>query len=56
MHYSVLIVDDELELSEYTSKYFNMSGVTATYVTDKESALHFFEENTARIQALNFAR
>ena len=27
MHYSVLIIDDEKELSEYTAKYFNMSGV-----------------------------
>ena len=53
MHYSVLIVDDELELSEYTSKYFNMSGVTATYVTDKESALHFFEENTCSLILLD---
>ena len=46
MHYRVLIVDDELELSEYTSKYFNMSGVSATYATDMKSALAFFEENT----------
>ena len=53
MHYSVLIVDDELELSEYTSKYFNMSGVTATFVTDKESALHFFEENTCSLILLD---
>ena len=53
MHYSVLIVDDELELSEYTSKYFNMSGVTATYVTDKDSALEFFNENTCSLILLD---
>ena len=53
MHYSVLIVDDELELSEYTSKYFNMSGVTATYVTDKQAALDFFNENTCSLILLD---
>ncbi|MBR5057741.1 MAG: response regulator transcription factor [Clostridiales bacterium] len=53
MHYSVLIVDDELELSEYTSKYFNMSGVSATYVTDKDSALEFFNENTCSLILLD---
>ena len=53
MHYSVLIVDDELELSEYTSKYFNMSGVSATYVTDKDSALEFFDENTCSLILLD---
>lgn len=53
MHYSVLIVDDEKELSEYTSKYFNMSGVSATYVTDKDSALDFFSENTCSLILLD---
>ncbi len=53
MHYSVLVVDDELELSEYTSKYFNMSGVTATYVTDKQAALDFFKENTCSLVLLD---
>ncbi len=53
MHYRVLIVDDELELSEYTSKYFNMSGVSATYATDMKSALAFFEENTCSLVLLD---
>ncbi len=53
MHYSVLVVDDELELSEYTAKYFNMSGVTATYVTDKQTALDFFKENTCSLVLLD---
>ncbi|MBR5974881.1 MAG: response regulator transcription factor [Clostridiales bacterium] len=53
MHYSVLIVDDELELSEYTSKYFNMSGVSATYVTDKQAALDFFTDNTCSLILLD---
>ncbi len=53
MHYSVLIVDDEAELSEYTARYFNMSGVSASYVLDQASALAFFEENTCSIVLLD---
>lgn len=53
MQYSVLIVDDERELSEYTSKYFNMSGVSATYVLDKKSALDFFKDNTCSLVLLD---
>ena len=46
MHYSVLIIDDEKELSEYTAKYFNMSGVTAQYALDSASALECLRDNT----------
>ena len=46
MHYSVLIIDDEKELSEYTAKYFNMSGVTAQYALDSKSALDCLRDNT----------
>ena len=53
MHVSVLIVDDEKELSEYTARYFNMSGVTATYCLDQASALKFFEGNTCSIVLLD---
>ena len=53
MHYSVLIVDDEAELSEYTARYFNMSGVSAQYVLDHASALKFFEENTCSLVLLD---
>ncbi len=53
MHYSVLIVDDEAELSEYTARYFNMSGVSAAYVLDQASALAFFEENTCSLVLLD---
>ena len=53
MHYSVLIIDDEKELSEYTAKYFNMSGVTAQYVLDQKSALEFFEENSCSLVLLD---
>ena len=53
MHYSVLIIDDEKELSEYTAKYFNMSGVTAQYVLDADSALEFFKDNTCSLILLD---
>ena len=53
MHYSVLIVDDETELSEYTARYFNMSGVSAYYVLDAESAEEFFKENTCSLVLLD---
>ena len=53
MHYSVLIVDDEAELSEYTARYFNMSGVKAAYCLDQASALKFFEENTCSLILLD---
>ena len=53
MHYSVLVVDDEIELSEYTAKYFNMSGVPTAYVTDKPSALDFFRDNTCSLILLD---
>lgn len=53
MHYSVLIVDDEPELSEYTARYFNMSGVTAAYCLDQAAALKFFEENTCSLVLLD---
>lgn len=53
MHYSVLIIDDEKELSEYTAKYFNMSGVAAQYVLDSSSAMSFFLENTCSLILLD---
>ena len=53
MHYSVLIIDDEKELSEYTARYFNMSGVTAQYVLDAKSAEDFFKENTCSLVLLD---
>ena len=53
MDYKVLVVDDEEELSEYTAKYFNMSGVSATYVLDAKSALEFFEKNTCSLVLLD---
>ena len=53
MHYSVLIIDDEKELSEYTAKYFNMSGLSARYALDSSSALEFFKDNTCSLILLD---
>ena len=53
MHCSVLIIDDEKELSEYTAKYFNMSGVTAQYVLDAASAWEFLKDNTCSLILLD---
>ena len=53
MHYSVLIIDDEKELSEYTAKYFNMSGVSAQYALDATSALEFMKDNTCSLILLD---
>lgn len=53
MHYSVLIIDDEKELSEYTAKYFNMSGVTAQYALNAASALEFLKDNTCSLILLD---
>ncbi|MBR4948024.1 MAG: response regulator transcription factor [Clostridiales bacterium] len=53
MHYSVLIIDDEKELSEYTAKYFNMSGIPAQYALDAASALEFLKDNTCSLILLD---
>ena len=53
MHYKVLVVDDEPELSEYTARYFNMSGIETAYVLDAKSALEFFKENTCSLVLLD---
>ena len=53
MHTSVLIIDDEPELSEYTAKYFSMSGVTAEYALDADSARAFLRENSCSLVLLD---
>lgn len=53
MHTSVLIIDDEPELAEYTAKFFNVSGVPAEYVLTAEAALEFFKENTCSLILLD---
>ena len=53
VHTSVFIIDDEVELTEYTAKYFNMSGVKTDYAFDAQSALDYLEENTVSLILLD---
>ncbi len=53
MHTSVLIIDDEPELAEYTAKYFNVSGVPAEYVLNADDALSFLKTNTCSLILLD---
>lgn len=53
MHTSVLVIDDEPELAEYTAKYFNMSGVAAQFVLTARDALDFLKENTCSLILLD---
>lgn len=53
MHASVFIIDDEVELAQYTAKYFNASGVKTEYACDAQSALAWLEENTVSLILLD---
>ena len=53
MRYSVLIIDDEKELAESTSEYFNMMGISSTFVLSSSEALDFFKENEAGVILLD---
>jgi len=53
MHTSVLVIDDERELAEYTAKYFNMSGIETQYVLNAQDALAFLKENTCSLLLLD---
>ncbi len=53
MRYSVLIIDDEKELAESTSEYFNMMGVSSKYVLTSADALDFFKDNEAGVILLD---
>ncbi|MDO4863132.1 MAG: response regulator transcription factor [Ruminococcus sp.] len=53
MHTSVLVIDDEPELAEYTAKYFNMSGIATEYVLSAQDALDFLRGNTCSLVLLD---
>lgn len=53
MRYSVLIIDDEKELAESTSEYFNMMGISSKYVLTSQEALDFFKDNEAGVILLD---
>ena len=49
MKYSVLIIDDEKELAESTSEYFNMMGISSKYVLTSQEALDFFKDKKEQV-------
>ena len=53
MHYNCLIVDDEKELAENTSEYFNMFDVSTEYVTETSDCLAFLEKNSVDLILLD---
>ncbi|WP_167956112.1 response regulator transcription factor [Anaerosporobacter faecicola] len=53
MHYRCLVVDDELDISQNTSEYFNMFDLKTAYVTGYEEALLFLKENTVDLILLD---
>ena len=48
-----MIIDDEKELAESTSEYFNMMGISSKYVLSSSDALEFFKENEAGVILLD---
>ncbi|MCR4646696.1 MAG: response regulator transcription factor [Oscillospiraceae bacterium] len=53
MHTSVLIIDDEPELAEYTAKYFTISGVPTEFVHNADEARAFFKEYSCSLILLD---
>ena len=53
MNYDVLIVDDEKELAQSTSEYFNMCDIPSKAVFTAVDALEFFQENSAKLILLD---
>lgn len=53
MRYKCLIVDDEIELAQSTSEYFNLFDVSTIYVTNYEDCIAFFKENSAEVILLD---
>ncbi|WP_058304255.1 response regulator transcription factor [Gorillibacterium timonense] len=53
MNYDCLIVDDERELAESTSEYFNLFDVRTAYVTSAEECRAFLRENSVSLLLLD---
>ena len=53
MNYDCLIVDDEIELAEATSEYFNMFEIKTACVSDSKSCLDFLQNNQVRLILLD---
>ena len=53
MKYDCLIVDDEIELAEATSEYFNMFEVQTAYVSDSQGCMEFLQNNEVSLILLD---
>lgn len=53
MNYQCLIVDDEIDLAAATCEYFNMFGVSATYVKSSIECIDFLDNNRVRLILLD---
>ena len=53
MNYHCLIVDDEEAIAQSISEYFELFGVSSTYVTGFQPCLDFFTQHTASILLLD---
>lgn len=53
MKYDCLIVDDEIELAEATSEYFNMFEVKTAYVRDSQGCMEFLQNNEVSLILLD---
>ena len=53
MGYTCLVVDDEKELAIATCEYFNMFGVSTTYVRKERDCLMFLEQNEVKLILLD---
>lgn len=53
MHYNCLIVDDEIELSEMTTEYFQMMNVSCAFVTTGAECMQFLAEHEVDILLLD---
>lgn len=53
MHYNCLIVDDETDLSKMTCEYFEMFGVSCSYVETAAQCMDFLRDNVVDILLLD---
>ena len=53
MDYSVLIVDDEIELAESTAEYLTLMGIPSKCVFTSKDALAFFKKDTTKLILLD---
>ena len=53
MHYNCLIVDDETDLSKMTCEYFEMFGISCSYVENATECMGFLKEHEVDILLLD---